>query len=725
MIERLPRRHVVLLGIGHTHAHLVRMWKMHAPPDTALTCLSDHAIATYSGLLPAVLAGQFAPAAMEIDLVRLCASAGARLLTEPVTGIDAQGRQVLFADRPPVAFDVLSIGIGSTSSFAGLTVDGQTLVAIKPMQSFLDRLRAALVSGDRGAANRDLRVVVVGGGVAGIEIAACLPPFVAAHARRPLSLHIVTRSDTVLPGLVPRARRMIVGQLQRRGVRFTTGQAVDRVTPAAVILRDGTAIDADVVVWVAGAAPPPLIGKLGLALDSRGFIATDATLQTTSAANVFAVGDSGSILGENIAKAGVYAVRQGPVLWRNVIAALEGRPLHEYKPQRSFLKLINLGDGRAVGQWKQLAMQGRGLLRLKHRIDTRFMDLYQVDAMSGSAAGAGDLPAAALMQCRGCGCKVGSDVLRLALDPDGAADLDDAAEVGQEQPPLVASTDFFSNPVDDPYLAGRIAALHAASDIFASGAMPSEALANVVLPEGDPAAQRLALRDFLSGARREFDAMGAKIVGGHTIVGPRMEIGFTVIGRALGDRLIRKRGLRPGDHLLLTKPLGIGVLLAAQQRAACPAAAMQGLMAAMLQPQHELARLAVELGIVGGTDVTGFALAGHLLEMLYASRVSAELHMAAIPTLPGVKELIAAGMESSLAPDNRRAETSIDATAEVRSSPLYPMLFDPQTCGGLLLAVNDEQRERFVAGVTAIGLPEPAWIACVHPATAGRPLKIV
>ncbi len=187
----------------------------------------------------------------------------------------------------------------------------------------------------------------------------------------------------------------------------------------------------------------------------------------------------------------------------------------------------------------------------------------------------------------------------------------------------MASTDFFSSPVDDAFLAGRIAALHSASDIIASGAGPTEALANVVLPDGDRLTQQRTLRDFLQGARREFDAMGASVVGGHTIVGPRMEIGFTVIGRPLGQSLVRKQNLKSGDHLYLTKPLGIGVLLAAQMRSICPADAYTSLLEAMFQQQHAFARIAVDLGIDAGTDVTGFGLIGHLIEMLTTSNVAA------------------------------------------------------------------------------------------------------
>jgi selenide,water dikinase len=529
----------------------------------------------------------------------------------------------------------------------------------------------------------------------------------------------------ILPEVEKRTRELVLAELDRRGVSVTTGSAVNRITTDAIILDDDTAIDADLVIWATGATPPKLLSQLDLALDERGFIATDKTLQSTSAPGVFAVGDTGTILDASLPKAGVYAVRQGPVLWENIHRCLDGLPLEQYQPQQSFLKLINLGDGRAIGQWKKFPFSGRWVMRLKDWIDTRFMEKYQVETMTAEGAASMDGGGAEeAMQCRGCGCKLGSDVLESALESSEGIDFDDAAEIGDVGgSTLVASTDFFSAPVEDPFLAGRIAALHSASDIIATGAAVTQALANVVLPDGDRASQQRALQDFLSGARCEFDAMEATIVGGHTIVGPRMEIGFTVIGKPLGQELIRKRNLRPGDRLYLTKPLGIGVLLAAHMRSECPGRAYSALVEAMLQRQHPLAQIAVDLGVDAGTDVTGFGLAGHLVELLTASHVSAVVDLDAVPILPHAIQFVASGIESSLAPDNRRAEAFVSATDQIRQREEYRILFDPQTCGGLLLGVREDQQERFLSEVAAIGLPEPINIGRV--ADGGQNAKLL
>ncbi|MEQ9410733.1 MAG: selenide, water dikinase SelD [Fuerstiella sp.] len=697
MLSELAGRHVVLLGIGHTNAHIVRMWGMNPISGADLTCLTDFPIATYSGMLPAVLAGQIPPEDMQIDLVRLCSSVGARLLTNRVRGVDSDRRLVHFDDRPSIPYDVLSVGIGSVPTVDGVEVSGQTLLKIKPMQTFQQRLSAVLQRAVQNAAGRTLRIVVVGSGVAGVEISFCLRPFVKSHTDQPFELRIVTRSDDILPGVTASMRRRVRRELQRCDICPTTDRRVVRVTEQFVELEHETRLPADLVVWATGATAPELLSRLGLPVNDRGFLTTDHTLRSTAQVPVFAVGDTGTIVSEHLPKAGVYAVRQGPVLWENIQRTLAGRTLKAYSPQRSFLKLLNAGNGRAIGEWKGFSFAGRWVMKLKDHIDQKFMRMYRVtDGMA--------MPDAE-MQCRGCGCKLGGEQLEQALETEGgfaerpsdsgSKPLDDAAVIELSAGRIVASTDFFTTPFQDAFLTGRIAALHAASDLIATGASVKAALANVVVPEGDSVAQQRELRDLLDGARHEFSAMNATVVGGHTIVGPRWEVGFTVIGEPLSPTLLRKQDLNSGDLLYLTRPLGVGVLLAAHLRSQCAADDYVLLIDTMLQRQHPLAQLAADLGITAGTDITGFGLAGHLIEMLKASRRTATITLADVPLLPGVVAAIESGIESSLTPSNRHVEPLISASSEIRARPAWAALFDPQTCGGLLLGVSREKAAEF------------------------------
>jgi selenide,water dikinase len=207
--------------------------------------------------------------------------------------------------------------------------------------------------------------------------------------------------------------------------------------------------------------------------------------------------------------------------------------------------------------------------------------------------------------------------------------------------------------------------------------------------------------------------MGASLVDGHTIVGPRMELGFTVIGKSLGRKLIRKGNLRVGDRLVLTKPIGTGVLLAAHMRSRCSAKHYQQLLDRMLERQHTWSQVTNDCDIEAGTDITGFGLAGHLVEMLQSSEVAAVIDLDAVPVLPGAVDAIASGIESTLAPSNRSVAASIEASDTIRNQPPYNLLFDPQTCGGLLFGVSEEKLPQLFEAAETAGIPTPVTIGRV------------
>lgn len=390
----MPDHDVVLLGIGHTNAHVLRMWRMAPRPGGRLTCVSTHPVATYSGMLPGVLAGQYSHQQMQIDLVRLCAAAGARLVIGEVCGLDRTGKALLVTDRAPVPFDVLSIGIGSVPTYRDVDIiDGTRLVAVKPMQTFLDRFDDRLRQAADQRRGLPVRIVIIGGGAGGVELALCLP----AHLRTRLGDQarseqtIISTDERLVPGSLEGTARRVTRILQRRGVRVVVGRRVTQVDGGRLALDDGEIVEADLILWLTSAAAPPLLAALGLPTDPRGFLLTTDTLQTTAGDPIFAVGDTGTIAGSQLPKAGVFAVRQGPVLWENIGRTLAAEPLQSYTPQQGFLKLLNTGDGRAIGEWKGLSFEGAWAWWLKDVIDRRFVRRYQ-DYSPMSAPGAAAVP---------------------------------------------------------------------------------------------------------------------------------------------------------------------------------------------------------------------------------------------------------------------------------------------------------------------------------------------
>ncbi len=700
MDKQLGRNTIVLLGAGHTNAHVLRMWKMKPIENAQLVCVSNHPIATYSGMMPGVLAGQYSVPEMEIDLVRFCASAGVRLVLGNVIGIDREQRELQFADRPPVAYDYLSVGIGSRPTTKGVDVqDGSKLAPIKPMQTFLERLKAHLQTVAKSP--KQSRIAIVGGGIGSIEIAFCLdrrikdnPASLGLGADQQVEITLLTGGKRVGAGLIESTQDRIKTVFDSHGIKQLTGCRVQAVDGRQLKLTDGTTHEFDLTIWATSAVAPELLSNFDLDVDARGFLKTRATLQTVADDNIFAVGDSGTMVDFDLPKAGVFAVRQGPFLWDNLQRAVWNRKLTSYQPQRSFLKLINTADGKTIAERGKRSFYASWCWYLKNRIDQKFMLMYQ-DYTPMAMTPAKPQTGEDAMRCLGCGGKIGSKMLSSVLDelevlehPEviiGLDQPDDAAIVRTRDNQVTVTTDFFASPLDDPYLSGRIAVLNSVSDCFVMGAQPTGALAMIQLPLGHPRAQRQVMRELMAGAVEELNRAGAAIVGGHSIEGPRLLAGFTVLGNQLSDPKT-KGMLKPGDQLILTKPIGSGVLLAALMQGKLPAKNYQPMIESMLKSNQVALKLIETFGILAMTDVTGFGLAGHTAEMLKASQCSAKIRMDDVPRLQGCQELIEAGIESTLAPENRFAAAKVKLT--VPESSRFASLFDPQTCGGLLFGID-------------------------------------
>lgn len=710
MDDQLFSREIVLIGAGHTNMHVVRMWRMNPIPDARLTLISPFSRATYSGMLPGTLAGLYEPEDMEIDLWRFAAPAGVRLIIDEAVRVDGERRVVCFRERPEVRFDAASIGVGSMPGGAEEWRDVSSFLPVKPMATFRnrlsDRLEALRADGRGESPDAPVRVAVVGGGAAGVEICFCLDAVLRRNTVA-AEISLIDAGPAILRGYQPGTVRRVAREFERRGIRQRTGVRVDQVQPGQLVLSSGELLAADLVIWVTGAAPLPLIRRSSLPRSADGFCAVDQTLQSVSGDPVFVVGDSASLVESPVARSGVYAVREGPILWQNLRRYFENRPLIRYRPQSGFLSLLADGQGGAFLNYKRIAAQGRWCWHLKDRIDRRFMRMYQeYRPMSPRPMATTDTAPSIQMRCRGCGGKAGASVLQAAFDrirdvrsggvSRGHRALDHAEDAARivtaPGTPDLISVDFFQPFIDDWWLTGRVAALNAMSDLWATGARPTAAVASVQLPLGAPARQADVLFQLLSGSLREFDAAEVELLGGHTIEASELSIGFTVLGTLDGQEPLTKGGLRPEDLLVLTRPLGTGTLLAGIPQARTRGEWMDALLQSMLTSNQAAATALRQVGASAVTDVTGFGLAGHLFEMLQASQLSAEIQLNRLPLLNGFVELAAAGVVSTMAPANRHVESGIQpGNADLPERPAWSALFDPQTSGGLLAGVSPQQ----------------------------------
>ncbi len=726
-----PRAELVLVGGGHAHVQVLRRWMMDPLPGVRVTVVVDRPEAVYSGMVPGLVAGEVEPAELEIDVVPLARRARARVILAPATRVLPDARRIELAGRPPLHYDVASLDVGSTVRGLELPGVSRYALATRPIRDFVDALAARLV----GLPARP-RVSVVGGGAAGVELAFTLESRIRLEGREP-GVELVTDGEAPLPGSSRRLQARVMAALARRGIALCAGARVTAVEERGLRLEGGERREADLVVWATGAAPIPLLEASPLPRDERGFVRTTDHFLVEGLDDLFAVGDCASQSSHPwVPKAGVYAVRAGPVLDANLRARLTDRPLRRYRPQRDFLALLNLGGGQALGGKWGLAFEGAWVFRLKDRIDRRFMERFQV--LDGNGEPAPGFPSPDEMEempCGGCAAKVGASALEAALGrlspaaPDprvllGLDAPDDAAALrtpGGER--LLATIDGFRGFTDDPFWVGRVAAVNALSDVFAKGGTPRHALAIVTVPEEDPRRAEETLFQVLAGARVALDRLGVSLVGGHSTVGPELFVGLSILGDA-GPDLLALGQARPGDALVLTAPLGTGVVLAADMQGRARGSWLLAALVQMARSSELASSVARSCAAHAATDISGFGLAGHLRELLRQASLSATLWLDTVPALPGALALLERGVRSSYHPSTAAARSGI-AWGEKTAGPAAELLFDPQTSGGLLLALPEERVDAALEALRRGGDVSAARIGTLRPPRADGALIAV
>jgi selenide, water dikinase len=754
-------RDIVLIGGGHSHVGVLKSFGMNPIPGVRLTLICTDMHTPYSGMLPGYVAGHYDYDEVHIDLSRLASFAGARLYRDEVIGIDRASQKVICKTRPAVPYDQLSINIGSTPQLQGVPGAAEHAVAVKPIRNFNDRWLQLLERVKTHAGKTT--IAVVGAGAGGVELLLAmqfrLRNELTKLGRNPdeLTFHLLTSSDTILPTHNAGVRSRFDAVLAQRGVQVHRKSEVTQVKNGSLMTFAGHELQADEIIWVTRAGGAAWLKKTGLQLDAEGFIAVKDTLQTINDPLIFAAGDIASMVNFKLEKAGVFAVRQGKPLTENLRRAVGGTTLEAYKPQTSWLALISTGDKYAVASKGWLGFAGAWVWQWKDWIDQRFMRKFsEFPEMSANAASTATSSmaisgvklnseeslqaiSAIAMRCGGCGAKVGATILQNALSNlhpvqrddvlIGLKDPDDAAVV--RIPPgmaMVHSVDFFRAFIDDPYIFGKVAANHALGDIWAMGGQAQSATAICTVPPGMDAKVEDVLFQMMTGALEVLNQADCSLVGGHTGEGKELALGFAINGliEDKPEAILRKSGMKPGDVLILTKPIGTGTLFAAHARLAAKGRWIDAALQSMVISNRIGAQILREHGGTACTDLTGFGLLGHLVEMTRPSGVDAEIHLSALPLLDGAQACVEAGITSSLQSANVRLRRALRNQEEFVKHPRYPLIFDPQTAGGLLASVPADRVDACIAALKAQGYPHTCKIGRILPqGEALEPITLV
>lgn len=728
---------LLLLGGGHTHVLLIKALAMRAITGVRVTLVSEKLLTPYSGMLPGFVAGHYSLAETNIDLNQLCRRAGVRWIQARCNGLDPDLKCVYLEDQAEIEFDVLSIDIGSTPD-QRIPGASEFAVGVKPIAEFQRCWRSLLQTLGAVQTNQQtnqplseqaaetINWGVIGAGAGGVELVLAMAHRLRDHHN--LQFHLIYRGEQILPGYPDRVIRQVEQSLRDYNITTHAGFSVAEVTSAGVVSDAGEHLELDERIWCTGAVGARWLNAGSLAHTEKNFIQVGQTLQSTSHESVFAVGDIAEMVDDPRPKAGVYAVRQAPYLEQNLRRLFSGQRLKEIKLQSQFLSLLALGDKQAVASRNGIAVKGRWVWRWKDSIDQTFMRQFSelpmampklMPAPKFSAtpvtAPTSRFAKTMPMPCGGCASKLGPELLasNLAkLTNDGSNQIEDAALWAPTPGSLAVQTiDGFRSFMSDESCFAYICVNHALSDIYAMGAKAINIQAWINLAYSSPSLQQRDHLRMLRGIQAALSESQATLSGGHSSEGIESHLGIVANGEVMPGAQWSKSGAQLGDLILLSKSLGTGVIMAADMQGEASPAAVQACYASMLSSNYNAMQQLANVSPNAVTDVTGFGLIGHLLEMLdSANKITnkellAELDLAAIPLLSGALELAEAGWRSSLYPQlepyllrSMVTDQTEPAYSVHQRGLVMDLLLDPQTSGGLLVTMDEENATALLRG---------------------------
>ena len=657
--------------------------------------VSDERRTPYSGMLPGVIAGAYEPDELYIDLDRLCGAAGIEFIQARALALEPQGKTVTLDTGLILQADSVSINPGGAPQAPLVGQQPDWLIMAKPIGAFWAQWQNWLDQWVARNTPTSAKVLVVGGGAAGVELAFAINSRLSQQSQAGATVTLAGTSKFPLPGLGASTGRRVLHELKRQRISYMPKTRVD--VDHHHVLLNGTAGRFDLVIWAAGVAAPKWLADSGLACDQQGFAKVDASVQSVSHPGIFLAGDAVHFTPKPLPKAGVYSVRMGPVLAQNLAANARNLPLKAYRPQPHTLFLLGNGQGKALGWYAGHSLWTRWLWRWKDHIDRQFMERFGVQMTARKAAmiASAEKRSGHAMRCEGCAAKVESSSLHSALHDASVRPLGDAAALAGSD--WVQSVDAISSPLGDPYLHGFIAVIHAMSDLYVSGRLKTnnrpQLAVQITVARGRSSNEAARLSVIMQGVIAAAKQEGADIITGHSATGQADQVSVTVTGQIDPHQ----PALPPIDQpigVFLSKPLGVGMMLASRMQGIACSQAMSACLNVMTRSNLFAAEAIRKAGGFAMTDVTGFGLANHLNSILPEHAV-ARLDAATLPRLPG------------LAPDVRSSLFLSNAQhAGYRGEQLSfdeALAFDPQTSGGVVALVPMAHRDQLPDDIAQIG----------------------
>ena len=699
--------HLVLIGAGHTNVLLMRKWLMqpNLMPDIPVSIISRDSHLVYSGMFPSVIANSISLKESLIDIQTLAKNAKVSFIKEEVKDIDFNLNKVVLENRPSINYSHSVLDFGSQTI---IPREFENLVKTKiafPIKPFLNAYEL-IKKEDIYDSATEPPFVIVGSGLAAIELS-----FALRKRWRNRSLKLFCHKKKI--------NKKILKSLRN----------------SDIALIDNLQFDHGKILLCTGNIAPPWVQKRFLKLDSRGRIITNNNLKLKYSSGIFATGDCAVLDYAKRPASGIYAVKVLNVLANNLKKDIEGKSLKEWFPQRFGLQIVN-----AFSMKKPMAFAiYRGFVFgpsffiwiIKNKIDRNFIKIFHHKKIIMPKSEKDN----STTDCRGCAAKVPQSVLNNSLKIANletyATSPEDAVEIYKNHKDVILqSVDGFPALLSDPWINAKITTLHACSDLWASGAKLTNAQALISLPKVEERFQKYLFSQCLSAIKSTVEDQNGELIGGHTFESRGLinkpyslgiEISLTVQGVLRnGSKPWLKSGMQIGDVLLMSRPLGVGLFFAGQmQNVNLPGSANEIMKNLLTGQQYLIDQIYLlqdnfgETFINAATDITGYGFMGHLKEMVDSSNllrkynnlapIKIQLDLFAFKAYPGVFDLIRRGIKSTLFESNKEiidpifkknsheriisfsGENTID---EKTLNERISLLFDPQTCGPLLISCD-------------------------------------
>ena len=683
------KKQLVLLGGGHAHVQVLRKLCMNYYEGLHIILINNSVESAYSGMTPAHIQDFYKVHEIMIDLQRLCFNAGVTFINDEVTQLHTEKKKIILKNRPSVHYDLLSINTGSISKKNNLKIHKNSkCIFIKPINNIIKNLRTidSLVE-----KSNEIKINIIGGGVAAFEISFAL----RLRYQDKVSINIISKNILLEKNL--NTKSIIELKKTSKNMKISLKEKdVLEVKKNELLLSNGEFFPSDLNLISTGAEIPEWLKSSSL-LKIEKFIGIKTTLQSINDENVFAAGDVASIQDFQRPKSGVMAVRQGQILKENIFLKIQGKKLKKFRPQKNWLYIIGTYPNKALLNYFHFSFHSNWCWVLKIWIDKSFMKKFsfsnKLNMKKKIVSTNFEIPNQE-MYCQGCGSKVSKVTLMDYLsESSNDNELADSSIVKFNNNQILQTIDHIKlfNSID-PFDFGMISYLHSQNDIIAAGGSVHSLNISVGVPFGDKKTEVFYLKSFMKGVEYLSKLDNASIISGHSY--QTFEPGITINMNGIFMHESKKNLARENNLIYLSKPLGVGYLLAAYFKNSdlLNSQDFSEVLSSMKLSNKNASEIAKKHQTKSMTDISGFGLASHLGDICKSSGLTANIHLDEKILINSNLEILKKFQSTGYKSNYQSVSHYIKSD---ENNPYLNILYDPQTNGPLLMIIDENKKNSF------------------------------